>query len=221
MPRRRKFKSEEDKFLSRDAVRRLLMGPYDAGSLRDYYLLSVMYYLALRSTEAVAMRPEFFDWRNRSVLIPTAKRKLKAGQISTSDKGGDRPLIRIPMLFGEAVLRGAASWAAENGSDGGWMFPSRSLPGVHILERQVRETFHRWSKAAGISDEVSSHSLRHSAGTHVYEMAGSGIRKSGGDPVVLIRDFMRHSDISITSIYLHSADGTIEAARKALSGNKQ
>jgi hypothetical protein len=38
------------------------------------------------------------------------------------------------------------------------------------------------------------------------------------DPLVLIRDFMRHANIATTSIYLHSSPDTISAARKAMGG---
>jgi integrase len=216
MPPRRQPKSEHDKFLDREVVRRLLDAPRAAGRLRDYFLLSLMYYLALRSTEVTHLRPEYFNWRTKEVRIPSAKRKPKPGADVRPEAGGARPMIVVPILFGEAVMRAACAWAEKSGQ--AWMFPSRTHPSKPVSTRQVRYTFRMWAKATEVPDEVSSHSLRHSAGTHVYEIGGAAVRKAGGDPVVLVRDFMRHSDISITSIYLHSTRGTIEAARNAMGG---
>jgi integrase len=211
---RRTPKAEKHKFLSRDAVGALLEGPRKAGRSRDYYLLSLAYYLALRGGEVNRLRPEHFNAADGEVYVPTEKRKVRKGMITCPHSG--MPLIRIPILFGDKVIEAALNWAREAKSE--WLFPSRTVPGKPITTRQVRLTFKMWAKAAGLDPQVSAHSLRHSAGTHVNEIAGSRIRTAGGDPHVLVRDFMRHSDISITSIYLHSLSGSVDAARAAMRG---
>ncbi len=190
------------------------MGPYRAGRERDYYLLSLTYYLALREVETTWLRPEHFHLDEGEVHVPTAKRKPRKGE--PVDRITRKLLLSVPVLFGEDVMRAALSWAGRQGST--WLFPSRCKSDSPITTRQFRRTFHLWSKAAALPPEVSAHSLRHSAGTHVYEIAGGKIRAAGGDPIVLVRDFMRHTDVKTTDIYLHSTPTTIDAARAALRG---
>lgn len=211
-----RFKSEEHKHLTADQVQLLLNGPRMAGRERDYYLLSLAYYLALRGGEAVVLKPEHLNLRSSYAHIPSEKRKPRKGQPVCPSTG--RPLLRIPILFGDSVISAALQWAERNPSPSGFMFPSRVDPSKPITTRQFRLTFRLWAKAASLPEEVSAHSLRHSAGTHVYASAGAKIRASGADPLVLIRDFMRHANIATTSIYLHSSPDTIEAARKAMGG---
>jgi integrase len=211
-----KFKSEKHKHLSVDQVQLLLNGPRMAGRERDYYLLSLAYYLALRGGEAVVLKPEHVNLSGVEAHIPSEKRKPKRGQPVCQSTG--RPMITIPILFGDSVIAGALQWAQRHPSPAGFMFPSRVDPTRPISTRQFRLTFRLWAKAAGLPEEVSAHSLRHSAGTHVYASAGAKIRASGADPLVLIRDFMRHANIATTSIYLHSSPDTISAARRAMGG---
>lgn len=214
-----RFKSEQHKHLSPEQVVALLDGPRRAGRERDYYLLSLAYYLALRGGEAVCLRPEQLSVTTAEAWIPSEKRKPKRGQKVCHYTG--RPIIRMPILFGDSVIRAADAWheRSKTDSSSGWMFPSRSDPKRPISSRQFRLTFRLWAKAAGLPEEVSAHSLRHSAGTHVFETAGSSIRRAGADPVVLVRDFMRHANIATTSLYLHSTPGMVNAARNAMGGS--
>lgn len=192
----------------------LLEGPRAASRHRDYYLLSLCYYLALRGGEVAAMRPEYIDVDSGEAYVPSEKRKAKRGQpVCEYTK---RPLLKIPILFGDEVLRAAVRWSQGHGS--AWMFPSRFNREKPISTRQVRLTWRLWARAAGLDARVSAHSLRHSSGTHVNEVAAARIQKAGGDPLVLVRDFMRHADIRTTSIYLHSTPSMVKAARDAMRG---
>lgn len=209
----RRYKAEAHKFLGRDQVIQLLSGPQQAGRARDYYLLSMMYYLALREAEAVYLRPEYLLLSANEALIPSVKRKPRKGMPTCPVTG--RLLIRIPILFGQGVIRSAVNWAQSSNSP--WLFPSRSDPTKPLSTRQVRRTFSLWSRAAGLPVEVSAHSLRHSAGTHVLGIASKSIKEADGDPLLLVRDFMRHKDLKTTSIYLHSTPAVIAAARAAMT----
>jgi integrase/recombinase XerD len=49
--------------------------------------------------------------------------------------------------------------------------------------------------AAGLSEKISLHWLRHSHATHAL---------SKGAPISLVRDSLGHSNISVTNVYLES-----------------
>lgn len=196
-----KPKPEALKFLSRDEILSLLAGPRKLRKARDYFLLALSYYSALRISEAVSMRHEYLQPEYGEVLVPSAKRK--PGKRDRVCKHTGRILLRVPVLHGEEVIRGAKAW----GEGRGWLFPTPSGEG-HIGVRQAHKTFKRWAQVAKLDERISFHSLRHSAGSHVSDAVG-------GD-VVLLRDFMRHSNIATTSEYLHTLPSKLERAREAL-----
>lgn len=196
-----KPKPDSLKFLTRDEVLRLLKGPRDLRKARDYFLIALSYYLALRISEAVSMRHEYLQVEYGQVLVPSAKRKPKARDRKCNHTG--RLLLPVPILHGESVIRGAKEWCGGSG----WMFSSPASDG-HITVRQAHKTFKMWAKRAGFDPQISFHSLRHSAGSHVAD--------ANPDNLILLRDYMRHSNVATTSEYVHMLPSQLERAREAM-----
>lgn len=193
-----KRKDPSLKFLTRDEVRRLLKGPLEACQERDYYLLALTYILGLRGGEVVLLRPEHFHAEH--VLVPTLKKKSSAAGYPRCQMT-NLPLVPVPILWSANVVRAAREWAGPRRI---WMFPSGMNSTSHMSTRTYRTTFRRWSAVAGLHPDISAHSLRHSAGSHIQEAVKD---------VVLIRDFLRHSNVSITSTYLHTTKSSMDDAR--------
>lgn len=76
---------------------------------------------------------------------------------------------------------------------GTWLFPN-DLTGNPLTTRTIQKVFKDATRKAGISKDVSIHSLRHSFATHLI--------KSGVD-LCTIQKLLGHTNIQTTSIYLH------------------
>lgn len=196
-----KPKPDALKFLTRDEVLRLLQGPRQLRRARDYYLLALGYYLALRISETIVLRPEHIQVEYGQVLVPSAKRKPKAKDRKCPHTG--RLLLPVPILHGEDVIRGAKDWATKRE----WLFQTPA-GGKPISRRQAHKTFKLWAKRAGFDPQISYHSLRHSAGSHVNDAMP--------DNIIALRDFMRHANIATTNEYLHMLPSQVQRAREAM-----
>lgn len=81
-----------------------------------------------------------------------------------------------------------------------WLFEGQ-YPGSPYSVRSLQQIFRRAKKAAGILQEVTFHSLRHSYATHLHE-AGTDIK--------LIQELLGHNDIKTTLRYTHVSTRTLE-----------
>ena len=81
-----------------------------------------------------------------------------------------------------------------------WLFEGQR-PGSPYSTRSLQQIFRRAKTAAGIVQEVTFHSLRHSYATHLHE-AGTDIK--------LIQELLGHNDIKTTLRYTHVSNRTLE-----------
>ena len=78
----------------------------------------------------------------------------------------------------------------------GLLFPGwRNLSS--ITEKAINDALKKWLGVAGISRNVSIHSLRHAFATHLLE---------DGTDIFTIKELLGHSSISSTTVYLHLAN---------------
>jgi integrase/recombinase XerD len=75
-----------------------------------------------------------------------------------------------------------------------WLFEGQG--GSHITVRSIQEAFHRAKRVAGITKDVSIHSLRHSFATHLLE---------NGTDIRYIQELLGHVNSKTTQIYTHIA----------------
>ena len=81
----------------------------------------------------------------------------------------------------------------EKYKPGDWLFEG-DVPGRHLTERSVQRVFESSCKKAGITKDVSVHTLRHSFATHLLE-SGTDLR--------YIQELLGHSSSKTTEIYTH------------------
>jgi integrase len=190
--------------LTRDEVARLLRTFRD-GRYRAY--CTVVYQCGLRLNEALSIKPRDINGERLVIYIPKTKNR----------KAREVPIT--PKLLGR--LRTFYAWHKNPE----WLFPGvgRGWKGSGIT---LREALHRSShpmtesavwqaikiaKAeSGLSkkhDHLSTHTLRHSYGTHMLE---------GGASVRQVAAYLGHSSLKEVMRYLHLTEISESKGREAL-----
>jgi integrase/recombinase XerD len=170
------------KALSVDDVAALLEAADLEGSprgLRDRALLEVLYGTGARISEAVGLTQDDVDLVGSTVLL--------------HGKGGKDRLVPLGRMARAAVdaylVRGRPALAAA-GSGTPLLFLNNRGGG---LSRQSAWTVLRAAaERAGLTVEVSPHTLRHSFATHLLD---------GGADVRVVQDLLGHASVTTTQIY--------------------
>jgi site-specific recombinase XerD len=177
-------------FLSEDEIRRLLTVPdrSDWEGLRNHTILVTFLYTGLRLSELVGL--------NHGDL------NLAAGTIRVMGKGAKERLIPV-----HTMLAGTLGIWLEGGGDQGPaspLFPRTD--GSRMTSRQVGYVVKQGVLAAGISQRITPHKLRHTFATQLLHR---------GADLVEIKELLGHSQLATTSIYTHT---TVERLRRAVDG---
>lgn len=170
------------KTLSAADVEALLKQPDNSSriSLRDKAMLELLYATGLRVSELIGLRVQDVN--------------LERGFLLVMGKGSKERVV--PM--GDAAIRAVEEYLADarqrllQGKESGLLFISQQRKGM------TRQTFWErikfYAAKAGIPQNVSPHTLRHSFATHLLDN-GADLRS--------VQAMLGHSDVSTTQIYTH------------------
>ena len=169
-------------YLSFEEVERILAAPDVATpkGMRDSLMLETIYASGVRVSELIAIKITDIDF--------------KRGIIRVVGKGSKERIVPIY----ETLITKIEGWLPVRrehyikDGDEGWLFPNRS--GSHLTRQHVWQWVKDVCAAAGVTKNVSPHTLRHSFATHLL---------SGGADLRTIQIFLGHSNISTTEIYTH------------------
>ncbi|MCF7985190.1 MAG: site-specific tyrosine recombinase XerD [Thiohalocapsa sp.] len=172
------------KTLTEQEVEALLAAPDtdDTRGHRDRTMLEVLYASGLRVTELVTLRPQSVSLNQGVVRI-----------VGKGDKERLVPLGEEATAWLADYVRGPrAAILGVRASD--YLFPtSRSA----CMTRQAFwQLIKRYAADAGISKQLSPHTLRHAFATHLLNH-GADLR--------VVQMLLGHSDLSTTQIYTHVA----------------
>lgn len=150
---------------------------HSAEALRDRAMLELLYATGMRVSELTGLDCGDVD--------------LARGVATVTGKGNKQRTVP----FGKKATQALEQWLhqgrPELAGETAALFVGRR--GKRIDQRQVRRVVERASTSAGAHD-VSPHSLRHSAATHMIE---------GGADLRVVQELLGHSSLQTTQIYTH------------------
>jgi integrase/recombinase XerD len=164
------------KVIEKEEVERLLAQPnpkYPTG-LRNRSILEVMYRCGLRLSEAIDLKPSHIRWKNQELLVRQGKGKKD----------------RVVPIDGRCMLW-LERWKAKR-PESTWFFCN--LKGGKLQPRYLQQMMEREAQAAGLSQKVTPHMLRHTCATELLD-EGFTLRE--------VQEFLGHSSVATTQIYTH------------------
>lgn len=163
-------------------------------NIKHHTILQLLYSGALRISEIINIKPEHISKSYDPILCQEVAR-LHIVQ----SKGRKDRIVSLPMETYNLV---------EN-------YKKKYSPSVYLFNGQtslqysvasIRAIFNDACARAEIIKDVSPHSLRHSRATHLLE---------GGMQLPYLKEFLGHSRIETTMIYLHCSHAAMSRAMKS------
>lgn len=155
--------------------------PESPQALRDHALMETLYGCGLRVSELINLE--------------VSRLNLDEGYLSVVGKGSKERLV--PM--GEVTIDILRQWLAQRAE--GKIRPGEEnyvflapRTGRRITRMRVFDIVRHLAREAGITTEVSPHTLRHSFASHLLE---------GGANLRAIQQMLGHESIATTQIYIH------------------
>jgi integrase/recombinase XerD len=178
-----RLESNLPRTLTVDEVSRLLALPKPTPSgLRDRAMLETLYGAGLRASEALTLRMQDLD--------------LDVGFVRTVGKGDKERVVPLGRKAIEALRTYNARGRPFLGGGGSLKAPELFLNnrGRRLSRQGLHLIIKRYAHEAGLPDDVSAHTLRHSFATHLLE---------GGADLRAVQEMLGHADLSTTQIYTH------------------
>ena len=170
-------------FLTTDEVGRLLVTPepHKNDGIRDRAILETMYSAGLRVAEVVSLDLDDLD--------------QSAGILRVLGKGRKERIAPV----GSFALKALKNWLEVRRPD---LQASQELQaalflnrfGRRLTTRSIGRMLEKHIKVAGLSQQTSPHTLRHSFATHML---------AGGADIRALQEMLGHANIRTTQIYTH------------------
>lgn len=133
-------------------------------------------------------------------------------EIHEHDRAGGQPGVALPDALERKMKRAGERW------EWFWLFPADSLSRDprepdraerrhHVLPGVYQKALTAAGRELGIPKRTNSHTLRHSYATHLLE-SGVNIRT--------VQEFLGHSQVETTMIYLHVMENQLEQVSSPL-----
>jgi integrase/recombinase XerD len=162
-------------------------------TLRNRALLELLYSTGARISEAVGLDVDDIDTEARSVLL--------------RGKGGKQRLVPIGRPAVQALeaylVRGRPDLARRGRGTPAIFLNAR---GGQLSRQSAWQVLHDAAESAGITRDVSPHTLRHSFATHLLD---------GGADVRVVQELLGHASVTTTQIYTLV---TVNALREVWAG---
>lgn len=171
--------------LSRREVQKIITGPKNP---KHRFLLALIYSAGLRVGEAVKLRLHDLDTDRGMIHIRQSKGKQDRYAMYSS------------------LLKTLFDTYTDYHKLRDWLFPGAD-PDRHLSVRSAQKVFERARDSAGITKDVTIHSLRHAFATHLLE---------DGVDLRYIQELLGHKSSKTTEMYTHVARKQIRNIRSPL-----
>ncbi len=152
-------------------------------SLRDRALLEVLYGTGARISEAVGLDVDDLELADGAI----------GGMVLLRGKGGKERIVPIGSYARDAVsaylVRGRPELATTGGAGGALFLNAR---GGRLSRQSAWSVLVKAADRAGVTRDVSPHTLRHSFATHLLD---------GGADVRVVQELLGHASVTTTQVY--------------------
>ena len=172
--------AQVDKLLAQPA-------PVDPKGIRDKAMLELLYATGIRVSELIELNLEDFNPDLKSIRV------------------GDQKKNRAIPLY-PAALRALTLYLADARSvlvsDSGEIALFVNINGSRMSRQGFWKILKHYQAKAGIEQEITPHTLRHSFAVHLIE---------NGAELTAVKELMGHSDISSTQVYTHMINQKVKS----------
>jgi integrase/recombinase XerD len=160
----------------------LMLPKADPRGLRDRAIIETLYGAGLRASEVLSLRLQDLD--------------LEVGFVRTIGKGDKERVVPLGRKACEALRIYNERGRPALGGAGRLKAPELFLNnrGRRMSRQGLHQIIKHYAHEAGLPDDVSAHTLRHSFATHLLE---------GGADLRAVQEMLGHADLSTTQIYTH------------------
>lgn len=186
-------------------------GPAEAGGAatalrhalaqRDVALVETAYAAGLRISELAGARLGALDLARGEIRVAGKGRKERIGLLGRPA----RSALAAYLADGRPTLLGRGGAGPRRTGDAG---PVRTDAlfinhrGAPLGARGIRYRLHRAAVRAGLPDDATPHTLRHSFATHLLD---------GGADLRVVQELLGHADLATTQVYTHVAPGHLRS----------
>jgi site-specific recombinase XerD len=196
---------KEVTFLNDDEVERLF-NAVDVSSdigIRDRAILELLYSSGLRVSELVNLNREHINLERGEFSVRGKRQKDRPVFISQYASDWISKYLKIRKDNTEPLfIRFTKGRKKEVDNSGNY---------TRLTARSIQRIVHHYAMLAGITKQVSPHTLRHSFATNLL-MNGADIRS--------VQDMLGHSNISTTQVYTHITDPHLKMVHSKFHRNK-
>ena len=166
-------------------------------ALRDRAIIEVAYAAGLRISELAAAELGSLDLRRAEIRVLGKGRKERIGLLG-------RPAVRALATYLDEARPVLLALRRSPGPDPAAIFLNHRGDGLGV--RGLRLRIDGLCRAAGLSDGVSPHTLRHSFATHLLD---------GGADLRVVQELLGHESLATTQVYTHVSPARLRSAYRS------
>jgi integrase/recombinase XerD len=155
-------------------------------ALRDRALLEVLYGTGARISEAVGLDVDDLDAVDGTVLLRGKGSKERLVPVGSYA----REAVEVYLVRGRPELASAVSASSTGRGAGGALF--LNARGGRLSRQSAWAVLVKAAERAGVTRDVSPHTLRHSFATHLLD---------GGADVRVVQELLGHASVTTTQVY--------------------